>query len=69
MANGWGSRQRGRPGCKISQSIPKPDESAMAVVAVVENVPEVLDVKPVATVADTHTPSDATLKKPISRLK
>lgn len=67
MANGWGSRQRGRPGCKSSQSIPKPDESAMAVVAVVENVPEVLDVKPVATVADT--PSDATLKKPISRLK
>lgn len=68
MANGWGSRQRGRPGCKSSQSIPKPDETAaMAVDTAVENVAEVLAVKPVATAADT--PSEATLKKPISRLK
>nr|GLL19360.1 telomere repeat-binding factor 1-like isoform X1 [Ipomoea trifida] len=66
MANGWGSRQRGKIASKSAQPISKRDDDSMALTTVVDNDMEVPDAKPLATVSETLPDVDS--KKPITSL-
>lgn len=66
MANGWGSRQRGKIASKSAQPISKRDDDSMALTTVVDNDMEVPDAKPLETVSETLPDVDS--KKPITRL-
>ncbi|VFR00015.1 unnamed protein product [Cuscuta campestris] len=65
MANGWGSRQRGKIVCKSTQS-KHDDEESMALTTIAENDMDILDEKPLATVSGTCI--DDSSKKPITSL-
>lgn len=65
MANGWGSRQRGKIVCKSTQS-KYDDEESMALTTIAENDMDILDEKPLATASETYT--DDSSKKPITSL-
>lgn len=66
MANGWGSRQRGKIVYKGTQSTPKHEDNSMALIPVVENDMELLDAKPLVSTCETL--QGVHPKKPISRL-
>ncbi|KAL3526892.1 hypothetical protein ACH5RR_011548 [Cinchona calisaya] len=62
MANGWGSRQRGRLGYKNPQQTPKHENITMDV----PSVPELVDAIPLSAICEAEPNSGS--KKPISRL-
>lgn len=67
MANGWGSRQRGRPGYnKITQLTPKLEDTTVESSTVVSNVPELVDAKPLSVMSEKEPNSSS--ETPISRL-
>ncbi|XP_031115057.1 telomere repeat-binding factor 1-like [Ipomoea triloba] len=66
MANGWGSRQRGKIVYKGTQSTPKHEDNSMALIPVVENDMEVIDAKPLVSTCETLQAVHP--KKPISSL-
>ena len=66
MANGWGSRDKARLTVKRTSSIPKQEESAMALNAVPSDE-EIEDVKPIA-VSSTMVQIPTSTKRSIVRL-
>ncbi|XP_027075218.2 single myb histone 1-like isoform X3 [Coffea arabica] len=66
MANGWGSRQRGRPGYKIAQQTAKLEDITRDLSPVVTNVPELVDAEPLSVISVKEPNSSS--KTPISRL-
>ena len=66
MANGWGSRDKARLAVKRTSSIPKQEESAMALNAVPSDE-EIEDVKPIA-VSSTMVQIPTSTKRSIIRL-
>lgn len=65
MANGCGSRQRGRHGNKSTRQTPKHVDVTVDLSTVVANVPELVDAKTTSVIRETDAKSGS--KKPISR--